>query len=49
MTKSFRTLDDVDVSGKRVLLRVDLAEAAPLGERRGWRASFPVVQWSVTR
>ncbi|MBW7920628.1 MAG: precorrin-6y C5,15-methyltransferase (decarboxylating) subunit CbiE [Rubellimicrobium sp.] len=31
------------------LLRVDLAEAAPLGERRGWRASFPVVQWSVTR
>ncbi len=24
MTKSFRTLDDVDVSGKRVLLRVDL-------------------------
>ncbi len=24
MTKPFRTLDDVDVSGKRVLLRVDL-------------------------
>src|SRR6188768_1640488 len=24
MTKSFRTLDDVDVRGKRVLLRVDL-------------------------
>src|SRR3954467_9586873 len=24
MTRSFRTLDDVDVSGKRVLLRVDL-------------------------
>src|SRR4051812_32626208 len=24
MTKSFRTLDDVDVNGKRVLLRVDL-------------------------
>src|SRR5882724_2827620 len=24
MTKSFRTLDDVDVKGKRVLLRVDL-------------------------
>lgn len=31
------------------LLRIDLAEAAPLGQRRGWRASFPVVQWSVTR
>ena len=24
MTKQFRTLDDVDVNGKRVLLRVDL-------------------------
>ncbi len=24
MTKPFRTLDDADVSGKRVLLRVDL-------------------------
>ena len=24
MTKSFRTLDDVDVKGKRVLVRVDL-------------------------
>src|SRR5712664_3226916 len=24
MTKAFRTLDDVDVKGKRVLLRVDL-------------------------
>lgn len=31
------------------LLRIELAEAAPLGRRRGWRASFPVVQWSVTR
>lgn len=31
------------------LLRIDLAEAAPLGRRRGWRASLPVVQWSVTR
>ncbi len=30
------------------LLRIDLAEAAPLGTRRGWRASFPIVQWSVT-
>ncbi|PTN01815.1 precorrin-6Y C5,15-methyltransferase (decarboxylating) [Rhodovulum imhoffii] len=30
------------------LLRVDLAEAAPLGRKRGWRAAFPVVQWSVT-
>lgn len=29
------------------LLRVELAEAAALGARRGWRASFPIVQWSV--
>lgn len=31
------------------LLRVALAEAAPLGARRGWRAAMPVVQWSVMR
>lgn len=31
------------------LLRVDLAEAAPLGRMRGWQAARPVVQWSVTR
>jgi precorrin-6B C5,15-methyltransferase / cobalt-precorrin-6B C5,C15-methyltransferase len=30
------------------LLRIDLAEAAPLGAKRGWRAAYPVVQWSVT-
>jgi precorrin-6Y C5,15-methyltransferase (decarboxylating) len=29
------------------LLRIELAQAAPLGRRRGWRASYPVVQWSV--
>lgn len=31
------------------LLRIDLAEATPLGAKRGWRAAYPVVQWSVTR
>ncbi len=31
------------------LLRIELAEAAPLGRKRGWKSSFPVVQWSVTR
>ncbi len=31
------------------LLRIELSEAAPLGRKRGWRASYPVVQWSVTR
>ncbi len=29
------------------LLRIDLAEAAPLGTRRGWQPMRPVVQWSV--
>ncbi|MBU9698963.1 precorrin-6y C5,15-methyltransferase (decarboxylating) subunit CbiE [Rhodobacteraceae bacterium HSP-20] len=31
------------------LLRIDLAEASPLGGFRGWQSSRPVVQWSVTR
>lgn len=31
------------------LMRVDLAEATPLGGFRGWTAARPVVQWSVTR
>jgi precorrin-6B C5,15-methyltransferase / cobalt-precorrin-6B C5,C15-methyltransferase len=31
------------------LLRIDLAQAAPLGRMRGWQAARPVVQWSVTR
>ncbi len=30
------------------LLRIELADAVPLGTRRGWDARFPVVQWSVT-
>ena len=31
------------------LLRIELAEAAPLGAKRGWKAAYPVVQWSVLR
>lgn len=31
------------------LLRIELAEAAPLGRLRGWKAAYPVVQWSVVR
>ncbi len=27
------------------LLRVELAEASPLGGRRGWKAAYPVTQW----
>lgn len=30
------------------LMRIDIAQAQPLGSKRGWRASFPIVQWSVT-
>ncbi|MFP7674627.1 precorrin-6y C5,15-methyltransferase (decarboxylating) subunit CbiE [Marivita sp. S0852] len=30
------------------MLRIELARATPLGTRRGWTASYPVVQWSVT-
>ncbi|MDN3520048.1 precorrin-6y C5,15-methyltransferase (decarboxylating) subunit CbiE [Halomonas ramblicola] len=31
------------------LLRLELATAAPLGRRRGWKAGYPIVQWRVTR
>ncbi len=31
------------------LLRLDLAEARPLGRKRGWVPARPLVQWSVTR
>ncbi|MFN7222623.1 MAG: precorrin-6y C5,15-methyltransferase (decarboxylating) subunit CbiE [Paracoccaceae bacterium] len=30
------------------LLRIDIAQASPLGAFRGWQAARPVVQWSVT-
>ena len=30
------------------LLRIELAEAAPLGQKRGWKSAYPIVQWSVT-
>ncbi|WP_299965096.1 precorrin-6y C5,15-methyltransferase (decarboxylating) subunit CbiE [uncultured Roseobacter sp.] len=29
------------------LLRLQLARSEPLGPRRGWAASYPIVQWSV--
>ncbi|WP_151720715.1 precorrin-6y C5,15-methyltransferase (decarboxylating) subunit CbiE [Gemmobacter serpentinus] len=31
------------------LLRIELAEAAPLGRMRGWQPARPVVQWAVTK
>ena len=30
------------------LLRIELAEAQPLGSLRGWQPARPIVQWSVT-
>jgi precorrin-6B C5,15-methyltransferase / cobalt-precorrin-6B C5,C15-methyltransferase len=30
------------------LLRIELAQSGPLGTKRAWRPSLPVVQWSVT-
>jgi len=30
------------------LLRIELSNAAPLGPKQGWKASYPIVQWSVT-
>ncbi|QUJ76337.1 precorrin-6y C5,15-methyltransferase (decarboxylating) subunit CbiE [Sulfitobacter albidus] len=30
------------------LMRVEIAQAEPLGPLRGWRAARPIVQWSVT-
>ena len=30
------------------LLKVEIAEAAPLGSMHGWDRARPVIQWSVT-
>jgi precorrin-6Y C5,15-methyltransferase (decarboxylating) len=30
-------------------MRIDIAEAAPLGRMQGWVPARPVVQWSVIR
>ncbi|MEO0502523.1 MAG: precorrin-6Y C5,15-methyltransferase (decarboxylating) subunit CbiT, partial [Pseudomonadota bacterium] len=31
------------------LMRIALSHSAPLGPKRGWARSYPVVQWSLTR
>ena len=31
------------------LMRIELANAAPLGSKRGWKSAYPIVQWSVIR
>jgi len=28
------------------LLRIELSQMAPLGSKRGWKANFPILQWS---
>lgn len=43
--ESEATLAQWHASAGGSLLRVDLAEAAPLGRLRGWRAAYPIVQW----
>ena len=30
------------------LLRIELAQNVSLGRKRGWKSSYPIVQWSVT-
>ena len=30
------------------LMRIEIANAAPLGAKRGWRAAYPIMQWSST-
>ena len=44
-TESLLTRWHADRGGR--LLRIDLAEAAPLGRMRGWTPARPIVQWSV--
>jgi len=29
------------------LMRIELAQAQPIGRLRGWKAAYPIVQWSV--
>ena len=36
-----------DVGGD--LMRFDIANSTPLGAKRGWKAAFPVTQWSVLK
>jgi precorrin-6B C5,15-methyltransferase / cobalt-precorrin-6B C5,C15-methyltransferase len=31
------------------LMRIDIAQAGEIGRKRGWRAAYPVTQWSVER
>ncbi|WP_324755308.1 precorrin-6y C5,15-methyltransferase (decarboxylating) subunit CbiE [Roseovarius sp. Pro17] len=41
-------LSNLHTSRGGTLLRIELAQAEPLGRMRGWQSTRPVVQWSVT-
>lgn len=40
----------VDAAGRKggSLMKIETSDAAPLGRFRGWKASYPIAQWSVT-
>ena len=42
-------LTDAQAEFGGTLTKVELAEAAPVGRYRGWKAAYPVVQWNVVR
>jgi precorrin-6Y C5,15-methyltransferase (decarboxylating) len=31
------------------LMKIEISHSAPMGPKRGWKAAYPVVQWSVVR
>ncbi len=31
------------------LMKVEISSSSPMGSKRGWKAAYPVVQWSVVR
>ena len=41
-------LTDAQVKHGGALMRIGIAQAEPLGSKRGWKAGYPIVQWSVT-
>ena len=42
-------LTEAQASFGGTLTKVELAESAPVGRFRGWKAAFPVVQWCAVR
>ncbi len=42
-------LTEAQAESGGTLTKIELAEVAPVGRFRGWKAAYPVVQWSVER